>query len=48
MTNTPGMLREMGSMMTALGVQAEIEAFDKGHIWLAKQLVKEGILEGPA
>ena len=25
MTNTPGMLREMGSMMTALGVKAEIE-----------------------
>ena len=48
MTNTPGMLREMGSMMTALGVKAEIEAFDTGHLWFAKQLVKEGILESPA
>ena len=48
MTNTPGMLREMGSMMTALGVKAEIEAFDTGHIWFAKQLVNEGILESPA
>ncbi len=48
MTNTPGMLREMGSMMTALGVKAEIEAFDTGHLWFAKQLVKEGILENPA
>lgn len=47
MTNTPGMLREMGSMMTALGVKAEIEAFDTGHLWFAKQLVKEGILESP-
>ena len=48
MTNTPGMLREMGSMMTALGVKAEIEAFDTGHLWFAKQLMKEGILENPA
>ena len=48
MTNTPGMLREMGSMMTALGVKAEIEAFDTGHLWFAKQLVNEGILESPA
>ena len=48
MTNTPGMLREMGSMMTALGVKAEIEAFDTGHLWFAKQLVNEGILENPA
>ena len=48
MTNTPGMLREMGSMMTALGVKAEIEAFDTGHLWFAKELVNEGILESPA
>ena len=48
MTNTPGMLREMGGMMTALGVKAEIEAFDTGHLWFAKQLMKEGILENPA
>ena len=40
MTNTPGMLRAMGSMMTALGVKPEIEAFDTGHLWFAKELVK--------
>ena len=45
MTNTPGMLRAMGQMMTDLGVKAEIEAFDTGHLWFAKQLVAEGILE---
>ena len=45
MTNTPGMLRAMGQMMTTLGVKAEIEAFDTGHLWFAKQLVAEGILE---
>jgi uncharacterized protein (DUF849 family) len=44
MTNTPGMLRAMGGMMTAMGVKAEIEAFDTGHLWLAKQLVSEGVL----
>ncbi|MEO1316393.1 MAG: 3-keto-5-aminohexanoate cleavage protein [Pseudomonadota bacterium] len=48
MTNTPGMLRAMGSAMTALGVKPEIEAFDTGHLWLAKRLVEEGVLDGPA
>ena len=48
MTNTPGMLRAMGQMMTDLGVKPEIEAFDTGHLWFAKQLVKEGVLGGPA
>ncbi|WP_136659062.1 3-keto-5-aminohexanoate cleavage protein [Nitratireductor sp. XY-223] len=48
MTNTPGMLRAMGGMMTDLGVKPEIEAFDTGHLWLAKQLVSEGIITSPA
>uniref|UniRef100_UPI003B524391 3-keto-5-aminohexanoate cleavage protein n=1 Tax=Roseovarius indicus TaxID=540747 RepID=UPI003B524391 len=48
MTNTPGMLQAMGKMMTDLGVKPEIEAFDTGHLWYAKQLVKDGILESPA
>ncbi len=47
MTNTPGMLRAMGAMMTELGVLAEIEAFDTGHLWLAKELVREGVLKAP-
>ena len=45
MTNTPGMLRAMAQFMTNLGVKPEIEAFDTGHLWFAKQLVAEGILE---
>ncbi len=48
MTNTPGMLQAMGGMMTHLGVKPEIEAFDTGHLWYAKQLVKDGVLDGPA
>ena len=45
MTNTPGMLTAMGSMMTELGVKPEVEAFDTGHLWYAKQLVADGVLE---
>ena len=48
MTNTPGMLQAMGRMMTDLGVKPEIEAFDTGHLWYAKQLVADGILDAPA
>ncbi|MEM9499789.1 MAG: 3-keto-5-aminohexanoate cleavage protein [Pseudomonadota bacterium] len=48
MTNTPGMLTAMGRMMTELGVKPEIEAFDTGHLWYAKQLVADGVLDTPA
>ena len=48
MTNTPGALREMGRLMTQLKVRPEIEAFDTGHLWFAKQLVEEGVLKEPA
>ncbi len=48
MTNTPGMLRAMGGMMTELGVKPEIEAFDTGHLWFAKELVREGTLKDSA
>ena len=47
MMNTPGMLREMGRMMTELGVCVEVEAFDTGHLWFAKQLADEGIIKSP-
>ena len=48
MTNTPGMLRAMGGMMTKMGVKPEIEAFDTGHLWFAKRLVEEGVLNADA
>jgi len=47
MTNTPGMLRAMAEKMTAMGARIEIEAFDTGHLWLAKQLVSEGLITDP-
>jgi uncharacterized protein (DUF849 family) len=48
MVNTPGMLTAMGGMMTGFGVLPEIEAFDTGHLWYAKELVRAGVLKGPA
>jgi uncharacterized protein (DUF849 family) len=47
MVNTPGMLRDMATRMTAAGVRIEIEAFDTGHLWFAKQLASEGIIPSP-
>lgn len=48
MTNTPGMLRDMGRRITDLGVVPEIECFDTGHLWFARQLVEDGVLTAPA
>jgi uncharacterized protein (DUF849 family) len=47
MTNTPGMLRAMAKIIQDLGVRAEIEVFDTGHLWLAKRLVEEGLIDDP-
>ena len=47
LTNTPGMLRKMASLIQKLGVKPEIEVFDTGHLVLAKQLVKEGLIDDP-
>ena len=42
------MLREMAIQMKSLGVRPEIEAFDTGHLWFAKKLVEEKIIDEPA
>lgn len=47
MTNTPAMLEAMARQITALGVRAEIEAFDTGHLWFAKRLVEIGAIPKP-
>lgn len=47
MLNSPSTLREMAGQMTALGVRPEIEAFDTGHLWFAKKLVEEGVIDAP-
>lgn len=47
MTNTPGTLRAMARRIQAAGVRPEIEVFDTGHLWLAKALVDEGLIDDP-
>lgn len=47
MANTPSMLRTMARITADLGVRAEIEAFDTGHLWFARQLAEEGMIESP-
>jgi len=39
------MLREMAEMLSKSSVKIEIECFELGHIWFAKQLLKEGKLK---
>ena len=48
MANTPATLAAMGRMMADIGVRPEIEAFDTGHLWHAKRLAEEGVIESPA
>ena len=38
------MLRETATLLRDSGVKAEVEAFELGHIWQAKQLMEEGLL----
>lgn len=47
MTNTPGMLRAMAARIQAAGVKPEIEVFDTGHLWLARTLADEGLIDDP-
>ena len=45
--STPDMLREMAKIIQALGVKPEMEVFELGQIWFAKQLIKEGLIDEP-
>ena len=45
--STPNMLREMAKIIQELGVKPEIEVFELGQIWFAKQLIKEGLILEP-
>ena len=44
---TAPVLREMARRIQAAGVKPEIEAFELGHIALAKQLIREGLIDPP-
>ncbi len=47
MVNSPSVLDEMARQVQKLGVRPEIEIFDTGHLWLAKRLVDEGLIDDP-
>lgn len=47
MTNTPATLKEIAKQIKEMGVRPEIEAFDTGHILLAKWLKDQGLIEDP-
>ncbi|WP_027350424.1 3-keto-5-aminohexanoate cleavage protein [Halotalea alkalilenta] len=45
--STPAQLRAGARRITELGVKAELEIFDTGHLWFAKQMLAEGLLDAP-
>ncbi|MGA3801744.1 3-keto-5-aminohexanoate cleavage enzyme [Pseudomonas fluorescens] len=45
--STPAQLRAGAKRIQELGVKAELEIFDTGHLWFAKQMIKEGLLDNP-
>ena len=45
--STPAALRSGAKRITELGVKAELEIFDTGHLWFANQMIKEGLLRDP-
>jgi uncharacterized protein (DUF849 family) len=45
--STPKQLRAGAQRIRELGVKPELEVFDTGHLWFAKQMLKEGLLDAP-
>jgi uncharacterized protein (DUF849 family) len=45
--NTPGTVRKMAKVIRDAGSMPELEIFDTGDLNLAKDLIKDGTLEGP-
>ncbi|MGW6579717.1 3-keto-5-aminohexanoate cleavage protein [Streptomyces globisporus] len=45
--STPDMLRTGAQRIQELGVRPELEIFDTGQLWFAKQLLAEGLLDDP-
>ena len=44
--STPEMLRKGAKRVQELGVKPELECFDTGHVWMANNLFKEGLISG--
>ncbi|MBT4487319.1 MAG: 3-keto-5-aminohexanoate cleavage protein [Rhodospirillaceae bacterium] len=47
MTNSVDMLRAMAKGIQDAGVKPEVEVFDFGFLWFAKQLLDEGLIDAP-
>lgn len=45
--STPNMLELGAARLQKIGVKPELEVFDMGHIWFAKELLKNGLLDAP-
>lgn len=45
--STPAALRVGARRITELGVKAELEVFDTGHLWFCNQMLAEGLLKDP-
>jgi uncharacterized protein (DUF849 family) len=45
--STPDYLRAGAARIRQIGVKPELEIFDTGHLWFAKQMFAEGLLDGP-
>lgn len=44
--NPADWLREHAHLVQAAGVKPELECFDLGHVWFARQLQQEGLIDG--
>ena len=44
---TPAQLREQARLIRSYGVKPEMEIFDSGNLWFAKQLIAEGLVDDP-
>lgn len=44
--NSADWLREHAALVQAAGVKPELECFDLGHVWFARQLIDEGLIDG--
>jgi uncharacterized protein (DUF849 family) len=45
--STPDYLRAGAKRIQELGVKPELEIFDTGHLWFAKQMLAEGLMDAP-
>ena len=45
--STPGMLEMGAKRLQSIGVKPELEVFDLGHIWFAKSMLEDGLLDAP-